>query len=90
MSPNIISVQLSLQVNFISEEQKLAAVFIIKELTIQRMCCVEDKLLKVGEGIQRARETSCSVWELLYKNLLKDVRVLPRYLCKTRICLQSF
>ena len=90
MFPNIISVQLSLQVNFKSEEQKLAAVFVIEEFAIQRMYCVEDELLKVGERIQRARKTSCAVRELLYKNLLKDTRVLSRYLCKTCICLQSF
>ena len=88
--PNIISIQLSLQVNFISEEQKLAAVFVIEEFAIQRMYCVDHELLKVGERIQGARITSCAVRELLYKYLLKDVGVLPRYLCKTCICLQIF
>ena len=46
MFPSIISVQLPLQVHFISEEQKLAAVFVIEEFAIQRMYCVEDELLK--------------------------------------------
>ena len=74
--PNIISVQLSLQVYFISEEQKLAAVFVIEELTIQRMYYVEHELLKVGKRIQRAFKTSCAVRELLYKYFLKDVGVI--------------
>ena len=77
MFPNIISVQLPLQVNFISEEQEFAAVFVIEEFTIQRMYYVEHELLKIGDRIKGARKTSCAVRKLPYKNLLKDVRVLP-------------
>ena len=67
MFPNIISVQFPLQVHFIIEEQKFAAVFVIEEFAIQRMYCVEDELLEVGERIQGTRKTSCAVRELLYK-----------------------